>query len=299
MRLGLGTAQLGLSYGVTNQAGKPDEEMISKIFNAAHAGNFSIIDTASSYGDSEEMIGKHLPKEWHPDIVTKVPPLKGLQAKIVDDFLKLSLEKLGRPISGLLIHHAGDLLGKDGPEILKRLYAAKEQGLTLGVGFSAYTAEEIDKLLEIIDPDIVQLPISVADQRLIDSGHIAKLIDMGVQVHCRSAFLQGLLLIDPEDLPEYFHELKPVLEILSKWSGELQIDRLSLCIAFFSQLGGIDSLIMGASSVSEVIELSDAAQRARICDVLPWNEIPKINAKILNPSHWPNRDLILGSFRPR
>lgn len=293
MRIGLGTAQLGLDYGATNKTGKPNQSLVPELLKAAQNGGFSVIDTASTYGNSESVLGKFLPKDWHPSIITKIPPLNGHDVNIVEKYLRRSIARLGRPITGVLVHHAEDLLRANGPEVLKVLSRMKASGLVSQIGFSAYTAEEIDTLLKIFQPDIVQLPSSVADQRLIKSGHIAELKKRGIQVHCRSALLQGLLLAEKKNICSYFNDLVPVLDLLEHWSKENNVSRLTICLAFLKQTQNINSLILGASTISEVNELSKAALKVETCPVFPWEEIPKLDAKILNPMNWPHRDLIL------
>ena len=57
-KLALGTAQFGMSYGIANQHGKIKLENIKDIIKTAREKNIDLVDTAISYGNSENIIGK-------------------------------------------------------------------------------------------------------------------------------------------------------------------------------------------------------------------------------------------------
>ena len=68
LKIGIGTAQFGLNYGITNLNGIVEESEVRNILN----DNFySYIDTACSYGVSEKIIGKNL-LEKNKKIITKI-----------------------------------------------------------------------------------------------------------------------------------------------------------------------------------------------------------------------------------
>ena len=54
----LGTAQFGLSYGVTNTSGQVDEQEVRALLDEASSAGLSIIDTAQAYGDAEAVLGR-------------------------------------------------------------------------------------------------------------------------------------------------------------------------------------------------------------------------------------------------
>ena len=83
--LSLGTVQLGVSYGINNQSGKPDRTQAFGILDTALTNGISALDTAAAYGDSEQVIGQWLqtiPEEKRPFITTKLKALdhSGLDA---------------------------------------------------------------------------------------------------------------------------------------------------------------------------------------------------------------------------
>src|SRR6516165_317097 len=114
-RIGLGTVQFGTDYGISNRGGQPDEAEVAAILARAVETGIGYLDTASSYGDAETLIGRHLPRGHRLRIVTKLPPISG--DTIAADHIRATLEAVGRSLDrlkigqvhALLVHHAGDL----------------------------------------------------------------------------------------------------------------------------------------------------------------------------------------------
>src|SRR5262245_41878939 len=97
-RLSLGTVQFGLDYGIANTTGKVSEVQVQKILHKALTEGLGAIDTASSYGNSEAVLGKFL--KSHADsfkIVTKLAPVNYFSAGFVQRELEQSLEQLHVP----------------------------------------------------------------------------------------------------------------------------------------------------------------------------------------------------------
>ena len=54
----LGTAQLGMSYGIANKIGKPDYKTAENIIKTAWSLGIREFDTAQGYAESEQILGK-------------------------------------------------------------------------------------------------------------------------------------------------------------------------------------------------------------------------------------------------
>ena len=149
----LGTVQLGMNYGIANDAGKPSEEKSFSILRSALEGGVTALDTARAYGDSELVIGRFL-RQWKgemPAIITKVPNLKGDSPKELEKFateaVEQSLERLGvNKVAGIMLHGAKDpiIYGKACADAVKALV---DHGYTDRVGVSVYVAEDIEGML--------------------------------------------------------------------------------------------------------------------------------------------------------
>lgn len=154
-----------------------------------------------------------------------------------------------------MVHHADDLLGPSGPQVARVLYQLKERGLVEKIGFSIYSKEQLDAITPFFTPDLIQVPINVLDQRLKVSGTLTKMKDLGVEIHARSVFLQGLLLISPHELTSYF---SPILPVLNLWHRRVQEQKLSpaqAAIGFVNNIEEIDKIIVGVENTQQLEEV--------------------------------------------
>jgi aryl-alcohol dehydrogenase-like predicted oxidoreductase len=253
MQLGLGTVQFGLDYGVSNHEGRPSEEEVRKILALAGERKLLVLDTAAAYGDSETVLGRCLPGNASFRVVTKTRPLRecpgtiGAKAWIRDGFI-CSLDRLRlETVDALLAHHAGDLLGPSGGDLYAELVAAKRSGRVSRIGVSAYTGADIDAVLHRYDIDLIQIPLNVFDQRLLSGGQLARLKERAVEVHVRSIFLQGLLLMEPAATPAYFGPIRPKL---LKWHHALKARNLTPAQGAFAFARSLDVDVVLAGVVN-------------------------------------------------
>lgn len=253
--LGLGTVQFGSAYGIANRGIRVENDQIGAILDEGCIHGVSILDTATLYGDCEERLGRHDVARF--SVVTKTPQLADItpieaQHRLRSTFA-LSLSHLRLPsLYGLLVHSVGDLIGATGPAIYEEMVKLKEVGLTQKIGVSVYTAADIDFVMEHYKLDIVQLPVNVLDQRLVKSGHIAALGDAGIEVHARSAFLQGLLLMDVDAIPVHF---SPFRRFLSRWHEAAVaqgLDRQAAALIYLRDLPGVSVVLVGVTSRSQM-----------------------------------------------
>src|SRR3989344_3259577 len=204
-----------MPYGISNQMGKISIDEVRAILATAVENGINLIDTAAVYSDSEAALGRHLRYFGeHFRVVTKTMPLSHIgdatdAPRFVREGFIRSLERLGlERVDGLLVHHVNDLLGPRGGQIWDVLQDLRTQGLVARTGVSAYTGADIDAVLERFNIDLIQIPLNILDQRLLRGGQLFRLAARGVEVHVRSVFLQGLLLMDPERLPTYFNPIR-------------------------------------------------------------------------------------------
>ena len=258
----LGTVQLGMNYGIANNAGKPDEEKSFSILRTALEGGVNTLDTARAYGDSEEVIGRFL-KTWKgpmPDIVTKIPKLQGETPKELEKFvvtcIEESLQRLGvNKLSAVMLHGAKDpsIHGKacaDAMEALVKL------GYTDRVGVSVYTAEDIREMLPYDVFSVTQVPMSIFDQRLLTDGSVAALQQHGYTVYVRSVFLQGLFFLDPDTItdPILLEQAVPHIRKLRQIAAQQNMTVAQLAIAFMRDQPGVSGLVLGADTPAQVTD---------------------------------------------
>ncbi len=261
----LGTVQFGMPYGISNKSGKASQIDVTSTMQYAYENGITMLDSAPSYGNSEEVIGKTI-GEGNWDIITKTPGFTTKEIKnkhlenLVYTFNK-SIEKIGRSsLYGLMIHACDDLLKPGGSLLLQKMDDLKSAGLVKKIGVSLYNSEQIDFILDRFDIDLVQLPFNILDQNLYTGNWIKKIKNHNIEIHARSALLQGLLLMSANSIPSYFTPVKKKLDIFYKASKELSLSRLELALGFVMNIDEIDKIVIGVNNVNQLREVVQAAQ---------------------------------------
>lgn len=291
MKLGLGTAQLGLAYGISNNMGQPGREEVRRILAAAAEYGVRILDTAPEYGDSEERIGSLRPTGLPSfDIVTKT---RILPSDVAEDAVpayltagvKESLRRLQTDsVHGLLVHHSSDLLGSRGAVLWRCLSDLREAGLVKKIGVSVYSGAEIDSVLNRHPIDLIQVPVSVLDQRLVVSGHLQRLQERGVEVHARSVLLQGVLLMEPDELPAEVAGLRGDVQRFRDFAAAHGNSPLEAALGFVRGVDELDVAFCGVASAVQMSELVEAC-RANV-DAGGMHVLAAQDTLLLDPSRW-------------
>jgi len=289
-KLALGTAQFGLDYGVSNAGGRVDAESVDRILGLAARHNLEILDTAQGYGDSQAVLGRALPRDHEFRIVTKTPgwlgkPPKDAGQRVIDA-LEESRRLLNNPDRlSLLAHHADDLVAAGGDDIVAALHELKRIGQIDALGVSVYDRRQIDAVMELFKPDIVQIPLNLFDQRLIADGTLEELRRRDIEVHVRSCFLQGLILMPEKALPETLKAAAPAIKRLVAFTLEHGMSRLQAAISYLHSLSGIDHIIIGVTRAAELAEIIAAFNNSPHPD-LPWASLAMDDENILDPTNW-------------
>ena len=291
-KLGLGTVQFGLDYGIANKDGQVSLGMAKAIMQSANDHGLTVIDTAAAYGSSEEVLGLCFDEVFPDDfsIFTKTKPLRlpEIRAEHIDDVeatFANSLQKM-QPghVTGVLVHHAEDLLVPGGEHLYSQLQDWKSTGKINKIGVSVYDAHQLDQLFSRYEFDVVQLPVNVFDQRLIRDGSLQMLADRGVEVHARSLLLQGVLLMKPDELPWYLQKLQAPLTRLRHFSAELGMSPLSFALGFAKFTKEISVALVGVTSVAHLQECISAYGDAKQFD---YSEFAVSEIELLDPRQWP------------
>jgi aryl-alcohol dehydrogenase-like predicted oxidoreductase len=201
MQIGLGTVQWGKAYGISNAMGRTPPSEVARILKEAESNGVAVLDTAPAYGSAEMVLGRTLEPGHGFRIVTKTASINGTAvdddalAHVRATFMR-SLDRLrSESVAGLLVHDTADLLATGGERLAELLLELKSAGLVEKIGFSVYSPEDIDRAQEVLQPDLLQAPLNVLDQRLLVGSRLQRLQDAGIEVHIRSVFLQGLLVM--------------------------------------------------------------------------------------------------------
>ena len=251
----------------------------------AVSNGIDTLDTAIAYGESEVALGQAGTQGFN--VVTKLPALPDDCLDVISwvmEQVDASITRLGvSSVYALLLHRPEQLLGPHGKELYEALYALKECGKVQKVGVSIYNPLELDALTRLFHFDLVQAPFNIIDTRLYRTGWLERLKDDEVEIHTRSAFLQGLLLMAEGGVPSKFTPWSDLFKRWHIWLAEHHVSALQACLAFSLSFPEIDRVIVGADSVDQLFQIIKAS-----CLTLPGN-LPDLYCEaehLINPSCW-------------
>ena len=257
MELCLGTVQFGMNYGINNADGRPSVDSSVEMMNYATTHGITTLDTATAYNEAEMVVGKFLGQTTRPiNVVSKLRPncidVDTVDVeKVVRQEIEGTLERLGvESLYGYLLHNADYLYNS---KVLSTLRKLKDEHIISNYGVSIYMIE--DGYVGIDEGcTIMQMPYNVFDQRARRGGLLSKAIDSGVEIHTRSAFLQGLLMMSEDKIPAKLSQLVPHVRKLNEICTNYSIDKKSLLIGLVKQTVGIDKLVFGVDNMSQLVE---------------------------------------------
>jgi aryl-alcohol dehydrogenase-like predicted oxidoreductase len=284
-RLALGTAQLGLHYGVANRAGRVSSSDAAGIVGEARRAGIDTIDTAAAYGESEAVLGEAGVGGFH--VVTKLPAIPGdagdleawFERSLAASLARLRVER----VYGLLLHKPQDLLTEAGGRLYDLLLRARASGRVRKIGVSIYSPRELDELRPAFPLDLVQAPFNVFDRRIEASGWMRRLKADGAELHARSAFLQGLLLMPPSDRPARFARWATLWRAWDEWLEGAGLTALQACVGFVLAHAEVDRLVVGVDSVAHLAEI--VASAAPLAE-LPGPVLSSDALDLIEPSRW-------------
>ena len=283
MKLVIGTAQLGMKYGLFNNK-KISHKEFKKIEKLVLKSKIHFIDTAISYGNSENIIGNSKLKNLNIITKIKLPKKKNIYIKdwILKEIFK-SLNKLKiKHIYGVLIHDYKDLLGRSGREYLHLLQALKKRKIINKIGISIYDPKEIKKILKFWKPDIVQFPFNIFDNRILNSKLIIILKKFKIEIYARSAFLQGALIDDYSSF-KFKKKYKHLFNKFNHWCSINNISKIQACLHFIKQYKKIDYLVVGFNNYNHLKEIMNVFKQKQI--TIP-NKFSTNDINLIDPRRW-------------
>lgn len=295
MELCLGTVQFGLDYGIIGQK-KPPLGYSVECLDYATQNGIKAIDTATAYGTAEEVTGaflrkKTIPREqlflsskMLPNVLDEYRPED--YYKEIKKHLTNSLNVLGTDyLDAYMLHSAR--YAHD-PEILEALHRMETEGLAQKVGVSLYEPEEAKACFASPYVDFVQLPYSIFDHRMKEQGIFEPRVTNGVEIHARSAFIQGLILLEEDQVPPFLIQAKPILAKIKKICAEYNLSRVALAMAYVKQEQAITHLVFGVDNLEQLKEDIRLFEETIPAEVLTevGKEFEGIQADIVMPSLW-------------
>ena len=295
MKLCLGTVQFGLDYGIKGQK-RPEIGDSVRILDYATQNGVTGLDTASTYGSAEEIVGKFLRKKTIARdklfIVSKLAPnaLKKTQAKdyykTIKDNLTTTLYRLGLAYLDSYILHNSKSVFDD--EIMEALYRFQKEGYARKTGVSIYEVAEAKKCIERQNAEFMQLPYSILDQRMLNEDIFEMAASANTQIHSRSVFVQGLILMNEKEVPAFLRKAKPMLKKFDKLCQQHNISRAQVAVQFVKQQQAISHLVFGVDNLEQlkkfIITFNTNISKETIDKIA--NEFENIDSSVVMPSLW-------------
>ncbi|MDB9830047.1 aldo/keto reductase [Gammaproteobacteria bacterium] len=287
-KLILGTAQFKKNYG-KSQFNNLHSKEIKEILEFAYQNQIIELDTAPDYGDSEIQIGQAQTKHL---ITSKIPSHKDLSISFAD-WIEASIHKTllntkRKSIETILFHNPHEFIANYSHEVNEKISSIKEMGLIKNAGISVYETREVDQILEIFKPDILQFPLNPFDQRFLENNKLKDIRSLGIETIARSIFLQGVLVSENLKDKEYFQRWD---QDFSQWRDYCKSKNLKpyeACISFILGIDSLDGYTLGVGSLKELQEIASAIKMLDISSNLFVNKnFQNQDIDLIDPRRWP------------
>jgi aryl-alcohol dehydrogenase-like predicted oxidoreductase len=282
-KLGLGTAQFGLDQQAPAR-GRPRDVEARDILGIAARSGLGVLDIDGHSGAADLALSQVIPRP-HPFrlTITSVRPDRGpdfAETEIRAQLRRLNVDK----VDAILAPSATDLFSPHGPALWDRLRALRDEGLCKKIGVSVYASDDPIGLARRFKPDLVQAPASLLDQRLLIDGTLAELAGMGIEVHLRSIFLNGLLFLPPDRAPHHLKEAAGRISRARRLIAEGRSDPLQAALGFALSRPEASAVLVGIASAAEMSAVVAAASSPP--PDLDWDDMAIDDPAALDPRAW-------------
>ena len=285
-KLIIGTANFGMNYGISvNQKKLLDKDIIDILVSAEKMG-IETLDTAISYGDSIERLGNVGVQKFK--IICKIPRIP-FDIKNPSDWYKLSVTNLIKKLNknnleAILLHYPKDLLINKNHKLIQTLLDFKKNKIVNKIGVSIYEKKELEEILKIFKPDIIQCPINIFDNRLTKNNFLKRVSDKSIEIHARSIFLQGLLLQDGNKIPEEFSKFEKLFKKWENWLKLNNLNSLEACIMYTNFISEVTKIVVGINSAVQLKEIIKYKNKNIKFEIPKWQNT--IDKELIDPRKW-------------
>lgn len=291
-RLVLGTAQLGMPYGIANKSGKPDFSSALSIVRAAWESGIDEFDTAQAYGDSEQILGRifmELGIVQEARVITKLRSVQTFgEERLLHQSVEESLKRLKVSKLECLLLHREDMLDMLDDGLKESLLTLVQRGYVRHLGVSVYSPDRAMQALRYDLFDVIQIPANVLDRRFQRAGIFEISEGRDRRIYIRSAFLQGLVLMNGEDVPEKMASVKPILAKLDHLALQYRLSRQAIALLYLRDRFARAKVIFGAEVPEQVLQNTRCWQLEAPAGFLLElaDALPELDENILNPAKW-------------
>ena len=276
----LGSANLGMKYGIANDS-KPTRNLSREIMAEAIRNGVIKFDTAPDYGDAEDILGESLRDLPSAQVITKISLTQQDNFEAIVQSMRISLEKTKqKKLYGLLFHDPEIAKSQHFQSLVCRLL---DTGMVEKLGISGYSEVDILRAKEKCDElSLFQVPENILDRRLSGSDGLQEIARAGGEIHVRSIFLQGMLLMDPSKIRETLRPWEQAISDLNKFASSLGVSVIDLCISYVKSLKWSSGTLIAASSTSNLLAVIQSNCSVK-CD---FSYLPQLPERLIDPRRW-------------
>lgn len=291
----LGTVQFGMPYGIANKTGQPDYRDVVSMIDAAVSGGVNCLDTAAAYGQSEETLGRALKELRIADkviVVTKVRALSAeelasprLAESAIVASVEFSLQRLQLDCLPIVLFHR-----ECDAEFLGVLANLSDQGKVRYFGVSCSNMPgAATAFVDGGQASALQIPANIVDHRHVRSGVLEDSITKNVAIFVRSVYLQGLLAMAEETIPNKLRGIVPERRRLASVAAASGLSLTELALRYLLSLPGITSILTGVETREQVEQNLEMFSKGKLSEDIMAAihqdavELPEL---LITPSMW-------------
>tara|TARA_E500000178_G_scaffold30315_1_gene27449 strand:+ start:605 stop:1453 length:849 start_codon:yes stop_codon:yes gene_type:complete len=275
----LGVTQFGLNYGILNQHNLNKKKKLKQILNFSKKKGINSIYSSKYYGNANKFLATENLNYFKLYIKFKSQDL--LKKNFLEDFEKMK-KKLKKNNLILMLDRFENLKKRERLKIYNILLDLKKDKKINKFGYSIYSFKNLKKICHEFKPNILQCPYNVIDRRLEEKKLLQFLKINKIEIHVRSIFLQGLLILHYSKHPRKFLNWKKIFKKFDDQIQHYKISNLDWCLNFIEKNKYINKILLGVDNIDQLREICSFKNNGKI-------KFPKMyvkDEKLINPSKW-------------
>ena len=278
----LGTANFGENYGIANKSALSDEE-VKEILNWS-TGKISELDTSLDYKGSHQIISKYssnfkISSKINLNQITSPKDIPKSVDRIIDELCTNSVERI------LLRPHSTDR--QFTIDSLSELEKLRSLGFVAETGLSIYETDELDFFIDSIkSPIVFQVPLNLLNRAFQEKLNSNKKRHENFKFYVRSIFLQGLLLLNPREIPKHLEEAIGPISALNQELSRIGSSIIEATFAYIRQQEWVNGVIIGVNSLQNLVSNYEYFKKSNRVDLTFLQNIPVVPSRILDPRKW-------------
>ena len=275
----LGVTQFGLNYGLLNQHNLNKKKKLKQILNYSKKKGINSLYTSIYYGNANKFLSTENLNYFKIYIKFKSRDL--LKKNFLRGFDKIK-KKFKKKDLILMLDRFENLKNRERSKIYNTILDLKKDKKINRFGYSIYSFKNLKKICNQFKPYILQCPYNVIDRRLEEKKLLQFLKINKIEIHVRSIFLQGLLILHYSKHPRKFLRWKKFFKKFDDQIQHYKISNLGWCLKFIEKNKYINKILLGVDNIDQLQEICSFKNNVKI-------KYPKIyvkNEKLINPSKW-------------